>query len=176
MDIRQLQPEDASLFHALRLRGLLEAPTAFGSSYAEEVDTPVSTVASRLTARPDGTVFGAFRGAELVGVIGIERERLRQLAHKATLWGMYVSPECRRVGIGRALVIHALGVAANELRVLRVNLTVNTSNAAAIALYESLGFKTFGTEVGVLMVNGQFHDEHLMALALVPANNSLQRQ
>jgi ribosomal protein S18 acetylase RimI-like enzyme len=174
MDIRKLHPEDASPFQALRLRGLLEAPPAFGSSYAEEVGTPVSTVADRLAAKPDGAVFGAFHGTELVGVIGIQRERLRQLAHKATIWGMYVSPEHRRSGIGRALMSHVLGVAATDLRVLRVNLTVNTTNTAAISLYESMGFRTFGTEVGVLMVNGHLHDEHLMALVVVPANISLQ--
>jgi RimJ/RimL family protein N-acetyltransferase len=38
-------------------------------------------------------------------------------------------------------------------------LGVNTENTAAIALYESLGFETFGVERGFMLVDGVLHDE-----------------
>lgn len=160
--VRQLGPADAAQFQALRLRGLLECPTAFASSHAEEADTPLHEVAERLAPRADGAVFGAFAGPVLGGVIGLQRERQRKLAHKAFLWGMYVAPASRRHGAGRALVAYALAYAARELGVRQVNLGVNVRNEPAIALYQSLGFRTYGTERGFLLLDGELHDEYHM--------------
>lgn len=169
MDIRKLLAADAALFQAIRLRGLIEIPSAFTSSHAEERDTPLSVVAQRLAPKPDGAVLGAFEGDELVGVAGIQREGQKQRAHKAFIWGMYVAPEHRLKGVGRALVSRALDVAAGELGVRSVNLGVNTRNLAAVALYRSMGFQTYGTEIGFLLVNGELHDEHLMTRSVTPA-------
>src|SRR5690606_21458538 len=105
-------PEDARVFQAIRLRGLLEIPSAFSSSHSEEVDTPVAVIAQRLTPKSDGAVLGAFRGDTLTGVIGIQRESQKQLSHKAFIWGMFVAPEFRLNGIGRSLVSKALDIAA----------------------------------------------------------------
>ena len=58
-----------------------------------------------------------------------------------------------------ALLAAALGVAANSLGVRQVTLGVNERNAAAIALYRSLGFETFGVERGFLCIDGVLHDE-----------------
>ena len=166
MVIRKLLPEDATAFQALRLRGLLEIPSAFSSSHAEEVDTPESVIAQRLASKADGAVLGAFSDTNLAGVIGVQRERQRQLAHKAIIWGMYVAPEVRQKGMGRSLLLRAIDMAARELEVRTVNLGVNTQNKAAITLYESVGFRTYGTEPGFLMVNGELHDEYLMTMSI----------
>jgi ribosomal protein S18 acetylase RimI-like enzyme len=163
MAIRKLLPEDAAAFQSIRLRGLLECPEAFSSSYAEERDTPLQIIAQRLTSKPDGAVFGSFLGPDLVGVIGVERESRIKLSHKASIWGMYVAPEHRLKGMGRALVDQALQHAAHSLTVQLIQLGVNTHNAAAIALYESMGFLTYGTELGFLMLDGVSHDQHLMS-------------
>jgi hypothetical protein len=48
MHIRRLNTSDASAFQLLYLLGLREAPTAFGSSYAEEKDRPTTFVESQL--------------------------------------------------------------------------------------------------------------------------------
>lgn len=50
-----------------------------------------------------------------------------------------VAPECRRQGVARALLQHALASLANE-GVTRVLLEARASNTAAIALYRGLGF------------------------------------
>jgi RimJ/RimL family protein N-acetyltransferase len=48
----------------------------------------------------------------------------------------------------------------------QLNLGVNANNAAAIRLYESLGFKAFGHEAGAMLVDGVLHDEVHLSLRL----------
>ena len=162
MRIRNLLPTDASQFQALRLRGLQEAPTAFASSHEEEVGISMEEVGHRLSAKPDGATFGAFDATGVVGVVGLQREGMRKLAHKAFIWGMYLAPEARRQGAGRKLLQHALEYAWNSLSVKQVNLGVNTSNIPAVELYKSLGFETYGVERDFLLVDGVLYDEYLM--------------
>lgn len=158
MPIRGILEADAAAFRELRLRGLRECPEAFNASYAEEKQAPPPVAAPG----PDGAIWGCF-DPHLIAVVGIHRERQTKLLHKGLLWGMYVAPEHRRRGLGRALIAHALDYARDTLRVRVVNLGVNTRNAAAIALYESMGFSIYGTEKEYLMVDGVLHDEHFMA-------------
>ncbi len=162
MSVRRLTPSDAEPFQALRLRGLRECPTAFVSSFEEEADTPLAVVAERLATVEDGAVFGGFEGSSLRGVIGIQRERMAKLAHRAIVWGMYVAPEARRSGLGRRLLVRALEHAASDLRVRQVHLGVNAANAAAIALYRGVGFEVYGSEPDYLRVDGVLHDEYEM--------------
>ena len=114
----------------------------------------------------DNAIFGAFDGKHLVGTVGLHRKSGRKLAHKALIWGVYVAPSFRQRGIGRLLLERALAHAASLPGVLRVTLGVNTENTAAIALYESLGFETFGLERGFLLVDGVLHDELHMVRAV----------
>ncbi len=162
MHVRNLQPEDAAEYQALRLRGLAEAPTAFASSYEEEANTPVAQIAKRLLPNDSGAVFGAFTENKLVGLAGVQRESMTKLSHKAYLWGMYVSPEFRGSGVGALLLDHALPYAWRSLGVRQVNLGVHTENFRAIALYRRHGFRVWGTEIGALFVAGKAQDEHHM--------------
>ena len=166
MRIRRLTLADAAAFQALRLAALLEAPHAFGSSYEEEREFPQSIIESRLAVKPDRGAFGAFENNELVGLVALGRENMNKLSHKALIWGMYVTPEARGKGIGRALLLEALSLARSVAGILQVNLRVNASNKGAIHLYESVGFKVFGHEPGAMLVNGELHDELHMFLPL----------
>lgn len=157
--VRRLLPEDARDFQALRLRGLNECPTAFASSYEEECDASVASVAQRLTLAPERAVLGAFVASTLTGIVGLQREAHRKLAHKALIWGMYVAPAARQRGVGRALIDATLEHAYAMDGVCRVNLSVNATNAPAIALYEAAGFKRYGTERDFMRVAGVPQDE-----------------
>lgn len=83
MRIRELGRADVAVFQAFRLHALLECPSAFASSY-EEAD---AVVAERLAGRPDRCILGAFEASRLVGMVGVQQEALRKLAHKAFIWG-----------------------------------------------------------------------------------------
>ena len=165
--IHVLTGDDAAAFQSLRLQGLLECPTAFASSHAEEAGEPIATVAERL--RPDGVfgVHGAFDEAgRLVGVAGLGRESMRRLAHKAVLWGMYVAPGARRQGVARRIVSHVLAQAGREAGLRQVNLGVHAGNLAARSLYESLGFVAWGTEPAAAWDELGPHDETWMTCVL----------
>jgi len=164
MQIRRLTPADATAFQPLRLAALREAPSAFGSSYEEEVAFPASVIEGRLAEKPDRGPFGAFEGNELVGLVALGRENMNKLSHKALIWGMYVAPKARGKGVGRALLREALSLARSVPGVRQVNVSVNATNAGAIALYESVGFKVYGREPCALLVNGVPHEELHMCL------------
>ena len=159
MQIRELVPEDAHKFQALRLAALRECPSAFASSYEEEHETPIAVVAERLVANADRCVLGAWLESDLVGMLGLQREEMRKLAHKVFIWGMYVAPGARKQGVGRQLIDHALQRAGLMNGVRQVNLGVNAANVEAIALYEAAGFAAFGVERGFMLLDGKLHDE-----------------
>ena len=159
IQVRELVANDAGAFQALRLAALRECPSAFASSYEEEHLTPIAVVAKSLAANPDRCMLGASLESELVGMLGLQREKMRKLAHKAFIWGMYVSPGERRRGVGRQLIDHALVRARSMNGVRQVNLGVNAANAEAIALYEAAGFTKFGIERGFMLLDGELHDE-----------------
>jgi ribosomal protein S18 acetylase RimI-like enzyme len=164
MQIRRLTPADASAFQELRLAGLQEASSAFGSSYEEEKDIPLATIQSRLVIKPDVGSFGAFKRNALIGHAALARESANKLAHKAFVWGMYVTPNARSTGIARALLVEVLSLARSVPEVQQVNLSVNANNEIAINLYESVGFKIFGRELGALFIDGKLHDEIHMCI------------
>ena len=159
MDVRRLTPADAAAYQAIRLAGLLDVPSAFAASYEEERALPLSTYEQRLAINPGRGTFGAFDGTNLVGIVTLGREAKAKLLHKAHIWGMYVVPGARSKGLGQKLLLQAIGLARNVAEIRQVNVSVNAANAPALRLYESVGFRAFGREIGSLWVDGEPHDE-----------------
>ncbi len=166
MNIRRLSAADATAYRALRLAALAGSPESFISSHEEERDLPLSHFEARVAERPGHAVFGGFDGALLVGIAGLSRETRMRLAHKANLWGMYVSAPARGRGIARALMEAALAHARATPGVAKVTLSVDSANVAAIALYESLGFAVFAREADAVRLDGQSRDDLQMHLRL----------
>jgi len=166
MTVRRLTEDDAELYRDLRLEGLRNVPTAFGSSYEESERRPLSAYAERLRPTEDTAVFGAFEQGSLVGSVGLFRESGLKERHKAMLWGMYVTPAARRTGVARQLVSSLIEAAGGMQGVLQVKLAVEGTNAAALALYRSFGFEVYGREPRALLVDGSYYDEDLMVLFL----------
>lgn len=172
-DVRPLIAADAPLFQHLRLNALQEAPTAFGSSFEEESGMSVEDFRAWITAGGGSVILGAFVGKDLVGMVGLSRQRRLKIRHKATLWTMYVSPSLRGTGLGRQLMQAAIAH-AKATGVGQLQLTVSAGNTAACALYVALGFVEYGCEPQALCVAGVLHDEKLMAMGLSNTVASLE--
>jgi ribosomal-protein-alanine N-acetyltransferase len=95
-------------------------------SIAGELDNPL---ARWLVAVEDGTVLG-YVGSQTV-------------LDEADVMNVAVSPDARRRGVARALMI-ALLDALRETGVKSLTLEVRASNDPAIALYDTLGFTQVG--------------------------------
>jgi len=169
MTIRLLRAADAAAFQRLRLEGLREAPASFAGSPEDEQDTPLAEVARRLEAPAGAGVLGAFDGEALVGIVGLARDTRAKLAHKGHVWGMYVHPRARGRGLGRELMQAAIAQARAMPGVERLTLVADTTNAPAIALYESLGFVAYGREPDAVRIAGVPHEDLLMSLPLATA-------
>lgn len=164
--IRLLDPADAILFQSLRLLAVATSPTSFLPTRDEEAALPIEERAARLRPTPAQAVFGAFDGDALVGITGVRRDARAKVAHKATIWGVFVDPAYRGRGIAQSLLDGATEHAAQAWQCRQLMLCVNETNATAERLYASQGFVRFGTEPRSLFVDGRFYDEHHMVKTL----------
>jgi ribosomal protein S18 acetylase RimI-like enzyme len=168
MIVRQLGSEDAAVYQRLRLRALQESPTAFSASYDEEAARSPAEIEARVAPAADGSrcVLGVFADEQLGGFLAFIRPQRAKVLHWAELAGMYVAPEFRRRGFGRALLDGAIGHARSLGGIRHLKLGVNAANNAARLLYQSAGFTRFGVEPDALCVDGCYYDEESYVLRL----------
>ena len=145
----------------LRLEALLATPTAFASSYEDELAYPDEVWIARLRSsyeRAGNLTFYAEADGALVGMAGAGWSGKAKLRHVAEVYSVYVSADMRGCGLASALMRRLL----DELRALRqiekVSLGVTSDNMAAVRLYEKLGFEIVGTARRALKVGGRYYD------------------
>jgi ribosomal protein S18 acetylase RimI-like enzyme len=167
MELRILEASDAVIYQPLRLRGLQDHPEAFGSTYEREAAFSTDTVADRIKPSEDRFVLGAFdEDGTLTGIVTFVRESSPKARHKGTVFGLYVTPGMRGQGIGQVLMQELLSRAKQLDGLEQLNLAVVSTNGRALKLYESIGFRTYGTERRALKWDGKYYDEDDMALKL----------
>ena len=144
MSVRPITAYDWRSYKNLRLRALQESPDAFGSTYAHEStrDDPawkerVATVTSVSSAQ-------AFLGIHKEVVHGLIWCKASDADHELVeIFQMWVAPEARGLGIGRALLETAVAWAENRGAV-RVRLGVTIADSPAMQLYKTSGFEPVG--------------------------------
>ena len=167
--IRQLFPDDAGPYRALRLRALREFPTAFTSSHGEEVGKPLEWSQRRLqpeTSRPHDFFLGAFASDVVCGVAGLQGRYRAKERHNATVVGMYVAPECAGAGIGAELMQGLIARARSMPDLVQIDLTVTADNGSAVALYQRCGFVEYGRLGRAIRVGDAYFAKVHMVLAL----------
>lgn len=159
-EIVRLAPENWNVFRSVRLESLERAPDVFGTALHQEVDKPDSWWRERL-ASPDVGVYTARSAGDTVAMAGWMLPPSANTRHRAYIWGVYVRDGLRGGGVGRRLVAATLADAISRSEA--IDLHVRTDNAAAVRLYEALGFRIVGTVPRSLKYAGTYADQHIMA-------------
>jgi GNAT superfamily N-acetyltransferase len=142
IEVRRIRGEDWNRLREVRLAALLDAPLAFITTYeeAQALDDEVwqeraeigangrsqATVLALLDDRTVGLAVGLDRTASKPGLIAIV--------------SVFVSPEVRRLGVGRRL-IEALEEWARDVGAATTSLWVVEGNDGAADFYESMGYR-----------------------------------
>ncbi|MEA2676297.1 MAG: hypothetical protein QOJ81_438 [Chloroflexota bacterium] len=146
MDVHRIKPDEWALLRDMRLRALRDAPQAFGQSYENAAAEPelewrsaarAASAGDRrawFIARSDVTSAGA--PAAEAGMV----QARRRPPDDCLVFSMWVAPEARRAGVGRA-VIDAAADWARSWGGRRIVLWVTGANEGAMRFYEQIGFK-----------------------------------
>ena len=165
MLIRTAKETDAEGVLELLLR--LDEETRFMMYEPGERPTSVGRQAKTLKAllaSDNSTFLLAEEGGRPVGFLEATGGTFRRNRHVAHLVIGVLKEHAGR-GIGGALMAEAERW-AREYGIRRLELTVQTHNRAARALYEKMGFAVEGTRKDAMRVEGSYVDEYYMAKLL----------
>jgi ribosomal protein S18 acetylase RimI-like enzyme len=141
--IHPIGPDDWPAWRSVRLRALLEAPDAFGSSYqrAAAPDDPEQYWRGYFT--PYGQNYLAEIDGETVGLV---RVVARPDGADGELMSLWVAPHVRGLGVGAELVETCWQWLQATAPGRPLRLSVRRHNVAARRLYERLGFRFTGPD------------------------------
>jgi ribosomal protein S18 acetylase RimI-like enzyme len=176
METLVLRPTTAADSAALLslYRDVAATPNSGLARHSEEVDTGYVNAFAGL-CDPHGLSIAAFEGPLVAGEIHAVRMRPAQFRHVLTDLTIAVHPRVQGRGVGSRLFA-SLFEAALRLTppVTRIELIARTGNAAAIRLYERLGFRAEGRFAGrVRLTDGRIEDDVPMARIAAPAGGSV---
>jgi len=144
MRIREATEDEWERIRDVRLRALRDAPDAYGSTFDREATAVEGDWRSWITGWEGAdrqVLFVAEEGDAWRGLaLGV---RWREHPDPANLYAMWVAPQARRAGVGRALV-EAVCAWAEEEGASTVHLCVTDSNEGAAAMYQRCGFVPTG--------------------------------
>lgn len=161
--IRPLDSDDLDAFIQIRSDSLTQAPQAFGSDPRPVSAFDRTQTEKDLAAKNEKNfILGYFDEGVLQGIMGFALSDREKVRHRAFIWGVFVYPQYRGKGIGKALMEATLERAKGIEGLAKVVLSVTASAEAAKSLYESFGFKTYGLERDAMRWKGESLDELFM--------------
>ena len=164
-----LSETQAPLYKALRLRALRDHPDAFMETHEAFEARTIDSISERMResqSRGGFTLVAQNNEGMLVGTASLAVGDTTKNSHRGLIWGVYVAPEARSMGVGARLLQELMSRAAQNPRLRNLRLAVLSSNEPARRLYTSLGFTEDGLDVDALCVDGELFSETLMSLKL----------
>ena len=144
MEVRRVTSLDATSLQQVRLAALLEAPSAFGSTYQAEANRPDAEWLQRAgvgSRGSDTATFFAQVDGDIVGLVGGYRKQ--PSSPTVELVSLWVAPRVRGRGVG-GLLVDAVTGWATQTGATSVLLWVTSGNTPAEHLYRSKGFIATG--------------------------------
>jgi putative acetyltransferase len=111
---------------------------------------------------PQGVELVAVIENRVVGHLGLMLNHTPRKKHSAS-FGICVHADFHARGIGSALMAEMIHLADDWLNLVRIELSVASDNAPAIALYEKFGFVSEGVAKCDIFRDGQYSDSTKMA-------------
>ncbi len=144
--IRRIRDHEWPELRSFRLHALADAPTAYGSTLAQELTYTNDVWRERCHGASSGcdrATFIALREEIWAGTVTGLAVQTEPGDRAALLVAMFVTVSARRQGIARALV-EELTAWAQDCKARQVSLWVASSNTAARSLYQDCGFYLTG--------------------------------
>jgi GNAT superfamily N-acetyltransferase len=141
--VRRIRADEWQALRELRLRALADAPDAFGAGLEDSQARPDAwwrDWARRGAESEEAATFFAVDGERPVGMAGGFRHEPER---SVTVLAMWVAPEARRAGTGRAL-LEAVEDWAAAGGAESTDLSVTDVNPDARAFYRSCGYAETG--------------------------------
>ncbi|MDO8574177.1 MAG: GNAT family N-acetyltransferase [bacterium] len=161
VEVVKLIPEDWENFKTIRLKALSANPTAFGSSYKQEVNRPEEIWKQKLAT---SWVYAAIVENQFVGIARVLFELGEHVQHVASIVSLFIDPAYRRQGIGKKIIRKIISDLHDQKVIVKIILTVNADQKPAIKLFEKVGFKTIGIAKYGVKVNQTYYNQLHMEL------------
>lgn len=163
LKILEITSDQLTAYKSFLTIGLINDEENFRITATDDLSTPFPT-----RDKEDSFTLGAYLNNQLAGVVsfareGIDREKLR---HKGLIFRMYVAKDFRGKGIAKMLLNECIERVKKMNDIEQINLTVIANNENAKALYEKIGFVTFGSEENAIKWKDKYFTEEQMVLKL----------
>lgn len=161
--------EETAAYRELRLEALKEFPTAFSSSFEDQVDKDLAYWQKYIELAENKNteiMIMAYDGNKMVGMGVIfwdDKIKVRHIAHMAAI---YVSKNYQGKGLGYKLTKLLIDEAKEVKQLKKLKLEVESTNKPAYELYKKLGFKEIGIAKNEIFHNGKYYDNILMEFDL----------
>jgi ribosomal protein S18 acetylase RimI-like enzyme len=161
--------DEAAAYRNLRLNALQEFPTAFSSSFEDQVNRDLAYWQKYIELAQDKNteiMIMAYDGDKMIGMGVIfwdDKPKIKQVAHMAAI---YVDKNYQGKGIGYRLVKTLIEEAKKVKQLRKLKLEVESTNKPAYELYKKLGFEEIGLSKGEIFHDGKYYDNILMELLL----------
>lgn len=165
--VRNALPEDAGRLLAIA-RVVLEEG-GYHAMRAEELTRTVDQQCERIVqfaTEPGRVILVAEVQGEVVGLLELENDWRRRLAHRVTAWTS-ILPEWREGGVGTALARSGMAWAKEDPVVEKLSMPVLANNVRSLAMCRAMGLEEEARQVREVKVGaGEYLDVVVMTLFL----------